>query len=70
MSMWTFKDNYTCGGDCNWGGCGGHESKLQIQDTADTYSYYHDGELKACGPIEELQQLGSLMMEAGDAGII
>lgn len=70
MSTWTFEDGYTCGGDCNWGACGGHDIKLLIQTTADTYSFYHDGELKAGGPIEELNLLGSLMMEAGDAGLL
>jgi len=70
VSTWTFEDDYTCLGECSPAGCNGHEAKLLIQDTSDTFAYYHDKELKACGPIEELQQLGSLMMQAGDAGVI
>ena len=70
MSAWEYEDYYTCLSGCAADGCRGHSYKLRIQDTADTYSFWHNGELKSEGPVEELNLLASLVMEAGDAGIL
>jgi hypothetical protein len=29
---------YNCG-DCDWGGCSGHEVTLQLRHTSDTFTY-------------------------------
>ena len=59
MSAWVREGRFECFG-CTPGGCVGHESKLIYQDTADSYSYYVDGDLEFSMSLEQKNDLEEL----------
>lgn len=43
--------------DCSFGCCNGHTTKLELQDTADMFTYYVDGEQKWIMTLSEMEGL-------------
>lgn len=60
MSLWVREEHFECDG-CTQGGCPGHESKLTLQDTADTFAYYVDGELVWDTGLDEMQKFKDML---------
>lgn len=61
MSTQEREETFSCE-SCHFGGCSGHESKLTLQDTADIFSYYVDGERQWSMGLDEMQKLYNMMV--------
>lgn len=61
MSTQEREETFQCEG-CHFGGCSGHESKLTLQDTADSFAYYVDGERQWSMGLDEMQKLYNMMV--------
>jgi hypothetical protein len=62
MSTQERDETFQCEGVCHFGGCVGHESKLTLQDTADIFSYYVDGERQWSMGLDEMQKLYNMIV--------
>lgn len=60
MSLWVREEFFYCDG-CAESGCAGHDCKLTLQDTADTFSYYIDDELVLHSGLDQMQKLKDMI---------
>lgn len=60
MSLWIREGSFECEG-CGPAGCIGHESKLTLQDTADIFNYYIDGDLVYSAGLDQMQDFKDML---------
>lgn len=60
MSTHKSRSLFECLG-CSPAGCRGHTNSLSYQDTADTYSYYIDGEHQWTMGLDEMTELHAMI---------
>jgi hypothetical protein len=70
VSNWELNGKHDCDGGCNWGACGGHKVRLEIQDTSDTFTYYREDKLVMSGYVEELVELKKIIERAEEFGLV
>lgn len=47
--------------DCDWGTCKGHTTKLELQDTAEMFTYYVDGVQQWLMSVDEMTALHKMV---------
>ena len=66
MGSFVLKKPYKCFTECQFGGCPGHEAKLQFNSVADTYTYSNGRGQEINFDVTERDLLIELLKEGKD----